>query len=153
MKLISSAFKNGETIPQKYGRDFENINPPLSVAEVPGETKSLALFMEDPDLPKNAPVEVWDHWIVFNMTPDLREIPEAWNVEGVRGRGTRGELEYGGPRPPDREHRYFFTLYALDKILELVEGASKQEVIDAMGGHILAQVKLMGLFAPPLRVE
>ena len=153
MKLTSSAFNNGETIPQKYGRDFENINPPLSIAEVPAEAKSLVLFLEDPDLPKSAPVEVWDHWIVFNMPTSLTEIQEAWSVEGVRGKGTRGELSYGGPRPPDREHRYFFTIYALDKILDLAEGASKQEIIEAMSEHVLDQAELMGLFAPSPRVE
>lgn len=64
------------------------------------------------------------------------------------GGGTRGELEYGGPRPPDREHRYFFLLYALDALLELPEGSSKAEVFEAMQGHALEKAELMGRFAP-----
>lgn len=149
MKISSTVFNNNETIPQKYGRDFDNINPPLEIENVPESAKSLVLFMDDPDVPKSAPVDVWDHWVVFNIPPTTRQILENWSVEGVRGKGTRGELDYGGPRPPDREHRYFFKLYALDTELDLVEGASKQEVIDAMSGHIIEQAELVGLFAPP----
>lgn len=148
MNLTSPAFTNGETIPQKYGRDFENINPPLAFEDVPTGTVSFVLFMEDPDVPKTAPVPVWDHWVVFNIPPTVREIPEDWQVKGTRGVGTRGELDYGGPRPPDREHRYFFKLYALDTELDLNEGVSKQQVLDAMEGHILEEAVLMGRFAP-----
>ncbi len=148
MKLISPAFENGGTIPQKYGRDFENVNPPLTIEDVPEGTRSLVLLMDDPDVPASAPVDVWDHWVVFNISPNTTQVIENWNVEGVRGKGTRGELDYGGPRPPDREHRYFFKLYALDTELSLEEGASKQEVLDAMKGHIIEQAELMGRYAP-----
>ncbi len=148
MKLTSVAFNNNEAIPQKYGRDFENINPPLTIEEVPENAQSLVIFMDDPDLPESAPVDVWDHWVIFNILPTINQISENWKVEGVRGKSTRGELEYGGPRPPDRQHRYFFKLYALDTMLELSEGASKQEVMDEMNGHVIEQVELIGLFAP-----
>lgn len=148
MKLTSTAFKNGGTIPQKYGRDFENVNPPLAIEDVPEGTKSLVLLMDDPDVPESAPVDVWDHWVVYNISPNTTQIIENWNVEGTRGKGTRGELDYGGPRPPDREHRYFFKLYALDTELNLDEGASKQEVLEAIKGHIIQEAELMGRFAP-----
>ena len=151
MNLTSPAFSHGGTIPRKYGRDFENINPPLLIEDVPTSAVSLVLFMDDPDVPKAAGVPVWDHWVVFNMSPELRQIPENWQVEGVRGIGTRGELNYGGPRPPDREHRYFFKLYALDCTLELPEGASKDEVVTAMAGHVIKTTELMGRFAPKLQ--
>lgn len=148
MKISSPAFQNGETIPQKYGRDFENINPPLRFEDVPEGAASLVLTMDDPDVPEAVGIPVWDHWVVFNIPPNIRGIPEHWSVEGVRGKGTRGELEYGGPRPPDKEHRYFFTLYAIDAILDLPEGATKAECIDAMLGHVLEKAELMGRFAP-----
>lgn len=148
MKLTSPAFTHGGTIPTRYGREFENINPPLTIEDTPVEATSLALTMDDPDVPANAPVPVWDHWVIFNIPPGTRDIPEAWHVVGMRGKGTRGELEYGGPRPPDREHRYFFRIYALDTVLQLPEGATKQEVLDAIQSHILAQAELMGRFAP-----
>jgi len=148
MHLSSPVFASGEMIPKKYGRDFENVNPPLTIGDVPGGTKSLVLIVEDPDVFAVAGIPVWDHWVVFNIPPDIREIPEAWVLTGVRGKGTRGELEYGGPRPPDREHRYFFLLYALDTLLELPDGSSKAEVFEAMQGRVLEKAELMGRFAP-----
>ncbi|MFC1787908.1 YbhB/YbcL family Raf kinase inhibitor-like protein [Patescibacteria group bacterium] len=148
MRLISPAFKSNQSIPQKYGRDFENVNPPLEIKDVPENTKSLVLLMDDPDVPEAAGVPVWDHWVVFNIEPTITQVPENWTVQGTRGAGTRGELDYGGPRPPDREHRYFFKLYALDATLDLVEGVSKSEVFEAMKGHIIESAELMGKFAP-----
>ncbi len=148
MKLRSSAFPDGGVIPKKYSRDAENINPQLRWDEIPKETQSFALIMEDPDIPPAAGVPVWDHWIVWNISPDFREIPENWTVIGMRGSGTRGELDYGGPRPPDREHRYFFRLFALDQMLLLPEGSTKQVLLKEMEGKILDEAVLMGRFSP-----
>lgn len=149
MRLTSSAFLDGELIPKKYSRDAENINPPLAWSDVPDSVQTFALIMEDPDVPMAAGVPVWDHWVVWNIPGSITEIPEAWDVVGTRGKGTRGELVYGGPRPPDREHRYFFKWYALDSALELPEGSTKAELQEAMKGHVLAEAELMGRFAPP----
>jgi Raf kinase inhibitor-like YbhB/YbcL family protein len=148
MNIVSSAFEYGGAIPQKYGRDFANINPPLEIMDVPEEARSLVLIMEDPDVPVAAGVPAWDHWVVFNIPADVRLIPEAWNPVGTRGKGTRGELEYGGPRPPDREHRYFFKVYALDRLLDLPEGSVKEAVLDAVNGHVVDSAELMGRYAP-----
>jgi Raf kinase inhibitor-like YbhB/YbcL family protein len=148
MQLTSPAFTEGELIPTKYGRNFENVNPPLAWSSMPVEARSLVLIMEDPDVPAAAGVPVWDHWVVFNIPPSISEIPEAWDVVGVKGRGTRGELSYGGPKPPDREHRYFFKLLALDTLLDLPEGATKQEVLAAAGGHVIDRAELVGRFLP-----
>lgn len=148
MKLTSPAFEHGGAIPKKYGRDFENVNPPLSIDEVPDGTVALVLIMEDPDVPEAAGVPVWDHWVVFNIPSNTKEICEAWSPNGVCGVGTRGELCYGGPRPPDREHRYFFKCYALREPLRLPEGATKQQVLDAMSEHPMASCELMGRFSP-----
>lgn len=148
MKLSSPAFGHGGVIPRKYGRDFENINPPLCFEEIPNGTASLVLIMEDPDVPEAAGVPVWDHWVVFNIPPNTKEICEAWSPGGTCGVGTRGELHYAGPRPPDREHRYFFKLYALRSTLDLSEGVTKQEILDALSDEIIDSAELMGRFAP-----
>ena len=150
MKLTSPAFQQNGKIPSKYTCDGENINPPLLIADVPKSVKSLVLLMDDPDIPeiakKNFNVEVWDHWVVFNMPPTLRTIEEGENPPGILGKNTRGNITYGGPCPPDREHRYFFRLYALDIMLNLKEGATKNEVEQAMRGHILEQTESIGRY-------
>ncbi len=148
MKISSSAFQDGGIIPRKYGRDFENVNPPLQIEDIPEGTMSLVLTMDDPDVPEAAGVSVWDHWVVFNIPVTISDIPEQWDGVGTRGKGTRGELKYGGPRPPDKEHRYFFTVYALDVVLDLPEGATKAECISAMMSHVLEKAELVGRFAP-----
>ena len=148
MKITSPAFEHDGIIPKKYGRDFENVNPPLMFHDLPEGTVSLVLLMDDPDVPETAGVPVWDHWIVFNIPSETEEICEAWTPTGICGAGTRGELGYGGPRPPDREHRYFFKLFALDSHLNLESGATKQQVLDALEGCVLDSTELIGRFAP-----
>ncbi|NQV12136.1 YbhB/YbcL family Raf kinase inhibitor-like protein [Candidatus Uhrbacteria bacterium] len=148
MQITSSTFQEGGSIPKKYGQDFDNVNPPLAILDVPSKTASLVLLMDDPDVPEAAGVAVWDHWVVFNIPPTTEMIGEGWTPTGVRGSGTRGLLDYSGPRPPDREHRYFFKVYSLDSMLELKEGVSKQEVLDAMEGHIIETAELVGRFSP-----
>lgn len=150
MKLSSSVFEHGGKIPPKYTCNGENVNPPLNISDVPPGAKSLVLIMEDPDVPKNLrPDGMWDHWIVFNMPPDTSEIPEGKEPQGIHGQGTGGNLDYMGPCPPDREHRYFFKLFALESDLDLKEGAKKTDVEKAMEGHVLEKAELMGLYEQP----
>ena len=150
MKLTSSAFEAGGAMPAKYTCDGQGINPPLQIYDVPSQTISLALLMDDPDIPEAAKksfnVEVWDHWVVFNMPPDTKNINEGENPAGLLGKNTRGNFAYGGPCPPDGEHRYFFKLYALDTILNLPDGSTKAEVEQAMNGHVLETVELIGRY-------
>ena len=147
MKLESTAFEHGGKIPSKHTCDGENINPPLTISDVPSEAKSLVLIMDDPDVPKAIREDgMWDHWVVFNIPPNLQEIKEGEEPEGVHGAGTGGNEDYFGPCPPDREHRYFFKLYALDAKLDLPRKASKQQVEEAMEGLIIVQTELMGLY-------
>jgi len=150
MKLTSPAFQHNGLIPSKYTCDGESINPSLLISDVPVKAKSLALLMDDPDIPeaakKNFNIEVWDHWVVFNMPASTMEIKEGKMPSGVLGSNTRGNNSYGGPCPPDREHRYFFKLYALDTMLALKEGATKKEVETAMVGHVLAKAELIGRY-------
>lgn len=148
MKLTSKAFENTGKIPAKYTCDGQNINPPLTISDVPSQAQSLALIMDDPDVPKRLREDgMWDHWIIFNIPTNVTDIEEGQEPPGDHGIGTNGNLDYFGPCPPDREHRYFFKLYAIDKILELPEKATKKQVEAAMECHILAQSSLIGRYA------
>ena len=145
MQLTSPAFENGRAIPAKYTCDGENISTPLKIDDVPSNTATLAIVMDDPDAVKPAG-KVWDHWIVWNIPVDTTDIPEGTEPEGVHGKGTGGNVEYSGPCPPDTEHKYRFTLYALDAELMLPAGSTKTDLENMMDGHILEQVTLTGTY-------
>lgn len=147
MQIISPVFKNNGLIPSLYTCDGEDLNPPLKINNVPEATASLVLIVDDPDVPKSVRADgVWDHWIVFNIPPDIREIAEGEGTKGVYGSGTSGNYDYHGPCPPDGKHRYFFKLYALDMMLNLKEGALKKEVEQAMKDHIIEKAVLIGMY-------
>lgn len=148
MKLESPTFEHEGSIPSTYTCDGENINPPLKISDVPLEAKSLVLIMDDPDVPKSLrPDGMWDHWLIWNIPPETKEIAEGEEPSGVIGKNTGGKFGYQGPCPPDREHRYFFKLYALDAMLDLpAETTSKADLEKVMEGHILEQAELMGRY-------
>jgi Raf kinase inhibitor-like YbhB/YbcL family protein len=150
LTLSSSAFEDGERIPERYGHDAANVNPPLSVSGVPGAAESLALVVDDPDAVEPAG-KVWDHWTVWNVPPGVEEIPEDWDptADGAtEGTNDFGESGYGGPAPPDREHTYRFKLYALDATLDLPGTAGKDDVESEIDGHVLESAVLKGTYAP-----
>ena len=141
-KIISSDFKEGEEIPKKFGYKFENQQPQIDFKNIPDGTKIIALIMDDPDA-MGAVGKVWVHWLEYSTENDLR------GTTSVEGKTDFGEIGYGGPAPPDKRHTYIFKAYALDWVLDdLKEGYSKQELEDAMKGHIIAEAKLTGTFAP-----
>lgn len=142
MKLSSPAFTAGQPIPDKYTCDGQDLIPPLEFSEVPPTAKSLALVMDDPD----APMGTWDHWLVWNIPAKTTRIAEGKAPEGVTGTNSWNKTTWGGPCPPDREHRYFFRLYALDTTLNLAARARKGELQKAMQGHIVAEAELMGRY-------
>jgi Raf kinase inhibitor-like YbhB/YbcL family protein len=145
-ELISTAFEQGEPIPAKYSCNGEDISPSVAWGDPPAETQSLALIMDDPD----APGGTWDHWVVFNISPELRELPEGMKANELAatfGENSWGRSDYGGPCPPSGTHHYFFKLYALDTTLNLDKTAVKDQVLAAMEGHILAEADLMGTFS------
>lgn len=147
MQFTSSAFKNGERIPPQYTCDGKNMSPPLEIADVPDKAKSLVIIMDDPDVPPSVREDrMWVHWVVYNIPATVKNIAENSVPPGVMGKGTGNKLAYQGPCPPDREHRYFFKLYALDTLLSLKEGATKEQVEEAMKGHILGRIDLMGRY-------
>ena len=144
MKLTSSVFAEGAEIPSKYTCEGPNVIPPLQIADVPANAKSLALIMDDPDAVRG----IWDHWIVWNIPTTTTNIDKQ--PAGVKGKNSRGDNEYHGPCPPSqfepKRHRYFFKLYALDTMLDIPEGSTKAEVENAMKGKIIAETKLMGTY-------
>ncbi|MFZ0564961.1 MAG: YbhB/YbcL family Raf kinase inhibitor-like protein, partial [Chlamydiales bacterium] len=139
MQLKSPVFEKGSTIPRKYTCQGIDVSPPLEIADVPAEAKSLALIMDDPDVPESVRKDgMWVHWVVYNIEPSIKGIEEGTQSLGTFGKNTGNQNRYMGPCPPDREHRYFFKLYALDTSLSLGSGATKEELLKAMEGHIIA---------------
>jgi hypothetical protein len=150
LKITSNAFKNNGLIPAKYTCDGNNMNPPLNIEGAPKEAATLVLIMDDPDIPQFVKekfgIEVWDHWVVFNIPTNVTRISEGCNPPGILGKNTRNENVYTGPCPPDREHRYFFKVYALDTKLDIDKNSTKQDVERAMKDHIIAKGELIGLY-------
>ena len=146
MRLTSTAFKHLGSIPSKYTCDGDEVNPPLTIEDVPKSAKSLVLIMDDPDAVKVAG-KIWDHWVVWNIAPTTKIIAENSVPEGaVQGRNSWSTNTYGGPCPPHGEHRYVFKLYALDITLNPTTSATKKDVEQAMKGHVLEQTELVGVY-------
>lgn len=149
LPLSSTAFKDGDNIPAKYTCEGQDISPPLAWGEPPQNTRSFALIVDDPD----ATGGLFSHWVLFNLKANVRELGEGVPATerlkngAIEGKSDFDMIGYGGPcPPPGRVHRYRFTLYALDRPLDLPRGASKQQLLDAMKGHILAQSHLTGTY-------
>ena len=151
LQLTSDAFVNGQSIPAKYTCIGKSISPALAWTEPPAGTQSFALIVDDPD----APGRIYVHWVLFNIKPDVRNLQEDLPITGKNvdpnaiyvGSNSSGATAYQGPCPPSGTHRYFFKLYALDTTISLLPGATKDQLLKAMDGHILAQAELMGTFS------
>lgn len=143
IQVTSLAFKNNELIPVKYTCDGVDVNPPLSISGVPKKTKSLALIVTDPD----SHLGDWIHWLVWNISPDVKEI-EEYSVpqDAVEGMTNWEESGYNGPCPSVNTHRYFFKVVALDIEIDLDKTADIKQLSKAMENHILAEGKIMGRY-------
>jgi Raf kinase inhibitor-like YbhB/YbcL family protein len=141
--LESSAFEHAQPIPSRYTCDGEDLSPPLRWANVPGEARSLALLVDDPD----APSGVFKHWVAWGLAPDAGGLGEG-EAAPSEGRNDFGAGGYRGPCPPPGHgrHRYVFRLYALDRDLELGSGAGKAELEQAIEGHVLTTAELVGTY-------
>ena len=137
--ITSEDFKEGEEIPKKFGYKFENKQPHIEIHNVPENTMTIALIMDDPDA-MEAVGKVWVHWLQFFDFPSKNLI--------IEGKTDFDEIGYGGPAPPNGRHTYIFKAYALDTTPELKKGYSKRELEDAMKGNIIAEAKLTGTFTP-----
>lgn len=153
LTLTSSAFKDGGAIPLQYTCDGENKHPPLSISGVPEGAQSLVLVMDDPDIPQvfkdQRGIDSFDHWVVYALAPDTKEISEGGEV-GAQGLNSAGGAEYTGPCPPPEyeptEHRYIFKLYALSGTLNFITAPTKAEVLSAVAPMVLAEAQLTGTY-------
>ncbi len=153
LTVSSSAFGHNEAIPTKYTGEGQDVSPALSWSGVPAGTRELALICDDPDAPRAEP---WVHWVIYKIPPGGTGLPQnvaktetlATPAGAVQGTNSWGRVGYGGPMPPPGHgvHHYHFKLYALDSPLDLGPGATKDELLAAMQGHILAQGELVGTY-------
>jgi hypothetical protein len=159
LEITSTAFAPGASIPTQYTGEGPDLSPPLRWTDVPDGTKELAIVCDDPDAPGREP---WVHWVMYGLSPALRELPEGVGRETARANkpplppGARhgrnswpsDNLGYRGPMPPPGHgvHHYHFKLYALDAELQLAAGATKAELLAAIDGHVLAQGELVGTY-------
>lgn len=150
--LTSAAFAHGQPIPRDYTCDGDDVSPPLAWEQVPPDTASFALIVDDPDAPDPAAPEMtWVHWILYNIPPSATSLPRgvpeadlpAGTGQGLNDWKRRG---YGGPCPPIGRHRYFHKVYALDSRLPDLGAPTKADLEEAMAGHILGSAELMGTY-------
>ena len=152
LSLTSSAFSHGGEIPKRYTCEGSDVSPPLQWSGVPEGTKSLVLVVDDPDAPDpRAPRMTWVHWVLYNLPPDVVELPEAVAAEALPAGSEHGlndwkRTGYGGPCPPIGRHRYFHKLYALDMVLTGLGSPTKAELLKAMEGHVLAESEVIGTY-------
>ena len=149
LDLTSTAFAEGAAIPKQHTGDGKDASPALRWSDPPGQTKSFALICDDPDAPRGT----WVHWVLYNLPADSRELSEGVPTSAILDNGAKqgkndfGTFGYGGPAPPKgKPHRYFFKLYAVDTMLDLPAGATKEQLLAAMKGHIVAEGQLMGRY-------
>ncbi|MFQ5698925.1 MAG: YbhB/YbcL family Raf kinase inhibitor-like protein [Myxococcota bacterium] len=152
LELRSSAFADGEPIPTRYTCDGEDVSPPLSWIDVPAQTQSLALIVEDPDAPDpHHPRRIWVHWVLYDLPPGAGKLPAAVAPDalpaGTRtGRNDWKRVEYGGPCPPIGRHRYRHRLFALDVRLPDLDEPTRAELLEALDGHVIAESVLVGTY-------
>ena len=141
LTVKSSAFKNNELIPSKYTCDGANINPDLSIENIPENTESLALIVDDPDAPNGTYI----HWVMWDIPPK-KSIKEN-SQPGTEGKNSMRENKYFGPCPPSGTHHYHFKIYALDiKLSYLPSDTNAEELLNAMKEHVIASSELVGLY-------
>jgi len=143
IQVTSSAFHEGGNVPSKFTCDVSDTSPPLQIAGIPSNAKTLVLIADDPD----APGGLFTHWLVWNIPPQTILIAEGSAPKGVQGVNDFGKSGYRGPCPPSGTHRYSFKIFALDRELELRSGAKRSEVDAAMKGHVIAHGELTGRYA------
>ena len=149
MRLSSPAFEEGKLIPTRFTCEGEDMSPELSWEDAPGNVKSFALVLHDPDAPREGG---FTHWVMYNIPQNVHRLEENIAKQatvagiGVQARNDGGKIGYVGPCPPSGIHRYFFRLIALDTMLDLKPGAPHQEVLSALHGHRLGEAELMGTY-------
>lgn len=150
LRVISDQFESDSPIPSQYSADSGTVSPPISWNGIPGQAKSIALVVEDPDAPTPNP---FVHWLAYDLDPELRSLPtESSGRQGLlEGKNSNLKRGWTGMAPPkgDTPHRYFFQVYALDKKLGLADEVGRTELFDAMAGHVIARGVLIGTYQRP----
>ncbi len=152
LTLTSTAFTRGGEIPSRYTCQGEDIPPRIEWQGVPVNTRSLVFIVDDPDAPDpKAPRMTWVHWVVYNLPPDTKGLPEAATSTDLppgteQGLNDWNRTGYGGPCPPVGRHRYFHKLYALDTVLPVMDKPTKADIEAAMAGHVIEQAELVGTY-------
>lgn len=142
MEISSPAFDQQGRIPKEYTCEGANLSIPLQISGAPKEAVCFALIMDDPDAPRG----VFDHWIAWNIPPNVQELPQGYQppAEGINGFGDKG---YGGPcPPPGKLHHYHIKVYALNTLLNLPKTSTKADLIKAMQGHLISQAEIVGTY-------
>ncbi len=150
LKIIINSFEEGKEIPRKFTCDGVDYSPAITWENLPAETKSIALIVDDPD----APVGDFVHWVIYNVGPKQGSLPE--NVQKtetlpdgiIQGRNDFGRFGYNGPCPPKGHgfHRYYFTLYALSVAEIPRRRLSKDGLLELMNGNIIEKDSKMGVY-------
>lgn len=140
MKLISDDFKNKEMMDAKFAYRKDNVSPHLKWEDAPSDAKSFAISCNDPD----APVGNWIHWLVINIPPDVKEIPQGGPVPGTELDNDYGNQGYGGPAPPSGTHRYVFKVHAMKKAK--YEAVNKGSFFGLMDKEAIDTAQLIGLY-------
>ena len=144
MKLTSEALQNGR-LPARYGKDGQNVSPPLAWSDLPAATKQLALLFENLTPQTQEP---FVQWLVYRIPPDQGGLPEGYKhkadpkepVDVVQGRNSLGNVGYDGPLGTlGRTIRYRLRLLALDRALDLPPGLDKPAFLEAASGRVLEQ--------------
>lgn len=145
ISVTSSAFTAGGPIPEKYTGEGEDVSPPLAWTGLPAGAVELALICEDLDAPGAEP---WVHWVRYHIPAGTSGLGEEVTGEALEGTNSSGTMGYRGPMPPvgDGPHRYRFRIYAFDTSLDLATAATKEELLAAMEGHVIATGELVGTY-------
>jgi Raf kinase inhibitor-like YbhB/YbcL family protein len=141
LTLSSPAFDNGESIPVEYTCYGANVSPALTFSNIPEDTQSLALIMDDPDAGS------FVHWIIWNIPSNTTGFSKGEQIPFPQGINNFGVVGYRGPCPPSGIHHYSFRLYALDTILTLPAGATEAQLEEAMSSHIIEEAELIGTYS------
>ena len=150
--IESPSFTHQGEIPKRFTCEGEDVSPELQWSQPPDGTQSFVLIVEDPDAPDpKAPKTTWIHWVLYDLPAEARGIREAVTEDGLpagtrQGRNSWKRTGYGGPCPPIGRHRYFYRLYALDTRLSDLKEPSKADLAQAMEGHVLARVEIIGTY-------
>lgn len=143
--VSSPAFEAGGTIPRRHTGEGEDVSPPLEWSGLPEGTRELALICDDPDAPMPEP---FVHWVLYKIPANKSGLSEGSAEGALEGRNSFGKVGYGGPMPPEGHgtHHYHFKVYALETQLDATPGLSKDQLLAAMEGHVLAEGELVGTY-------